>query len=175
MILTIVLTNWQTMRGWLYGLLGVCSAWNSCQAQEQFLGKTLKEVQTQLSKDRIRYEEQSSPMGDATTLSYSPSESNRKRVDLYIAHFLRFRQDNKNACDLIMSYPMMQQNWVADTLKNRLIQAGFKAMDHSRFWNETRHCSAQLEYVNDLNPYTQQPTKVRMLRVSYTSNPKQPE
>ncbi|GAB3921124.1 hypothetical protein GCM10028804_16440 [Larkinella terrae] len=114
-------------------------------------------------------------MGDATTLSYSPPESNRKRVDLYITHFLRFRQDNKNACDLIMSYPMMQQNWVADTLKNRLIQTGFKMIDPSRFRHESRSCLAQLEYVTDLNPYTQQPTKVKMLRLTYTPSSKQPE
>jgi hypothetical protein len=148
---------------------------NKCQAQEQFLGKTLQQVQSQLNKDRVRYEEQSSPMGDLTTLSYSPSEPNRKRIDLYTAHFLRFRQDNKNVCDLIMSYPMMQQSWVADTLKNRLLQSGFKAIDNSKFLNETRNCYAQLEYVNDLNPYTQQPTKVKMLRVTFTPSSKKPD
>ncbi len=115
-----------------------------------------------------------SPTGDATTLSYSPSEPNRKRFDLYTAHFLRFRQDNKNVCDLIMSYPILQQNWLADTLKNRLILSGFKKVDDSIFWNETRNCLAQLEYVNDLNPYTQQPTKVKMLRVTFTPGSNKP-
>lgn len=154
-------------------LAGYFTALMECRAQEQFLGKTLKEVQIQLNKDQIRYEEQSSPMGDATTLTYIPTELNRKRTDLYTAHFLHFRQEKKNVCDLIMSYPMIQQNWLADTLRNRLLQAGFKKVDETRFVNEIRHCLAQLEYVRELNPYTQQPTNVRMLRVTYTPDLKQ--
>lgn len=112
-------------------------------------------------------------MGDMTTLNYSLSESNHKRIDLYTAHFLRFRQDNKNVCDLIMSYPMMQQGWVADTLKNRLLQAGFKNINNPKFWNEPRNCSAQLEYFNDLNPCAQQLINVKTLKVTMSLNPEQ--
>ncbi|MFC5412047.1 hypothetical protein ACFPMF_22170 [Larkinella bovis] len=131
-------------------------------AQDQFLSKPLSEVKAQLDKKRISYSEQLSPMGDVTTLSYSATEVDSKRIDLFFTHSLTFPQANKNLCSEVVSLPMLQKAWVADTIKNRLLIAGFKKLDDSRYVNERFNLAATLDYIKD----SQQPT-VRMLRILF--------
>ena len=139
-------------------------------AQDQFLGKSIGDVRAQLDKKRIVYTEQASPNGDMTTLSYSVSETNSNRVDLFFTHALSFQQANQDRCVQLTSIPMLQKPWVADTLENRLLESGYKKIDNSRYVHEKFDQLVTLDYVKD----TQQPN-VRMLRMIFRNRPKQDE
>ena len=158
------------MRNGLFSLVFLLATFFTCSGQDQYLGQPIGEVKSQLDKKRIVYTEQSSPTGDATILSYSVSEINPGRIDLFFTHSLSFQQTAKDQCVQLISTPMLQKPWVPDTLKNRLMAAGYKKIDESRFANDKTDCVVTLEYVKD----TQQPN-VRMLRVVYRPQPKQAE
>ncbi|WP_111628580.1 hypothetical protein [Larkinella arboricola] len=156
------------MRNWLVSLAFLLAPFFTCSGQDQYLGQSIGEVKTQLDKKRIVYTEQSSPTGDATILSYSVSEINPARVDLFFNHSLIFQQAAKDQCVQLISTPMLQKPWVSDTLKNRLMTVGYRKIDESQFTNDRTDCMAVLEYVKD----SQHPN-VRMVRIVYRKQPKQ--
>ncbi|GAB3330302.1 hypothetical protein GCM10027299_34740 [Larkinella ripae] len=137
-----------------------------CVAQDQFLGKSLGEVKSALTQKRIIYQEQLSPMGDATTLSYSATEADPKRVDLFFSHSLSFPQASKNRCVQLISTPMLQKAWVADTLKNRLLASGYQQTENGRFRDDRTRQVVALETIQDI----QQPT-IKMIRIVFTQQP----
>lgn len=151
-------------------LVGFLPAWFTSLAQEQFLGKTMGEVQVQLDKKRIRYTEHLSPMGDRTTLAYNEPQTTPKRTDLYVTHSLTFQQDRKGLCAQIISFPMLQKSWTADTIQNRLLASGYQKTGESQFSNRKLNSVATLEYIQD----SQRPA-VRMLRVVICEKPRQAE
>ncbi|MFD1142176.1 hypothetical protein ACFQ4C_13705 [Larkinella insperata] len=158
------------MKNWLFSLAFLLAFSFTCFAQDQYIGQPIGEVKAQLDKKRIVYTEQSSPTGDAIILSYSVSEIQPGRVDLFFNHSLIFQQAAKDHCVQLISTPMLQKPWVPDTLKNRLTTAGYRKIDETRFVNDQIGSQAVLEYIRD----TQQPN-VRMLRVVYRPQPKQAE
>ncbi|GAB3275437.1 hypothetical protein GCM10027347_48790 [Larkinella harenae] len=141
------------------------ATFGNCQAQDQFLGKSISEIRTILTKNRIGFQEELSPMGDVTTLTYSQAEGNPRRVELYTTHFLTFPLIANEVCTQIVSIPMMQQSWVADTLRKRMVMAGYKQLDDFRLLNEGKNCQATLDYVHD-----RQRPAVKMLRVVLLPN-----
>ncbi|MGA0555406.1 hypothetical protein ACO2Q8_02065 [Larkinella sp. VNQ87] len=158
------------MQNWLTILAFLIIPVYQSAAQDQFLGRAINEVRSQLDKRRIVYTEQTSPMGDMTTLSYSVSETSPNRVDLFFSHALSFPQANQNRCNQVISIPMLQKPWVPDTLENRMLESGYKKLDDGRFVHEKFDQLVILDYVRD----TQQPN-VRMLRLVFRQRPKPAE
>lgn len=146
-------------------LLLLVGAMPEVKAQLQFLGKTIGEAKFLAVQDKINLSSEVEIDEERTAMMYKTTVKTKSGVNFTMSHSLVFNSQRNDICYLVSSVPSLQEQWVADTLINRLKKKKFKKIDGNTFVRD--NWIAKFEYVNALDTKTGKKTGINIMRVNF--------